>query len=443
MSKLQHRYQNYLIIAILFSLPFYFIRLKYGWASLNLIEILILILAVLWLFNRKTKDILHSAKYFRNYIFPTILILFGVSLSIIFNKNFHMGLGILKGWFIFPIVFASVLFGFLKEDHKLLGKIFVTLFASGFIISLVGIYYKLSGILTYDGRLRIFYDSPNQLAMFIAPTLLIGVFILGQKKLFWERALIWVGIILNVSNLYLTKSFGSWMAVGLALVIIMYFRYREKMRWMYFLLPLIFLLFFLGITGAAKYKSIENLGDRSSLMSRIMIWKSAGAMLKDNPFFGIGAGNFQNKYLEYQKYYPPYLEWSVPQPHNLFLAFWLETGFIGFLGFILLLIQFFKDNRKVYLLAKINKNNDNFIREKKRQTSDSLHDKEYFGGGAIGNDHLYGVLCLAIMIYFLIHGLVDTTYWRNDMAFLFWVIVSVNLYLVSKKETQQIETRKL
>ena len=27
---------------------------------------------------------------------------------------------------------------------------------------------------------------------------------------------------------------------------------------------------------------------------------------------------------EYQKHFPPYLEWAVPQPHNLYLAFWLQ-----------------------------------------------------------------------------------------------------------------------
>ena len=72
-----------------------------------------------------------------------------------------------------------------------------------------------------------------------------------------------------------------------------------------------------------------------------MIWKSAGLMIKNNPLFGIGPGNFQEKYMEYQKYFPPYLEWAVPQPHNIFLAFWLESGLIGLAGFILLLLYFF------------------------------------------------------------------------------------------------------
>ena len=31
------------------------------------------------------------------------------------------------------------------------------------------------------------------------------------------------------------------------------------------------------------------------------------------------------------------------------------------------------------------------------------------------------------MLYFLIHGLVDTTYWRNDLAMVFWMMAAVNI----------------
>jgi len=122
-------------------------------------------------------------------------------------------------------------------------------------------------------------------------------------------------------------------------------------------------------------------------------------MIERNPVFGIGPGNFQKTYLEYQKYFPPYLEWAVPQPHNLYLAFWLESGLSGLIGFIWLLVLFFRDNKKA--------------REYNLET---------------------GLLCLAIILYFLIHGLVDTTYWRNDMAVIFWAVIVANLYISKQSD---------
>jgi O-antigen ligase len=433
---------QFLILAILFSLPFYFIKFKYSWMSLNLTEALIILLFLCWIISKEKKfPILNN----RNLI-PIGLILVGVMSSILINKNYYIGFGILKGWFFLPLVFAVILFDRLKKDPGLLDNIFVSLFASGILVSIIGIYYKLSGFLTYDGRLRIFYDSPNQLAMFLAPVFLIGVIKFGFKELprfyqgkgkaeLWKSGLKVVGIFLMASNLYLTKSYGAWLSVGVVIAVVFWLEYVALLNKKYFSISLFILFILLGWASFAKYNSIEKLGERSSLASRAMIWKSAGLMIKNNPLFGVGPGNFQNKYLEYQKYFPPYLEWSVPQPHNLFLAFWLEAGLTGIIGFIWLLALFFRDNKKVYSFTKINKYN-NSIDEIKKQTGDSLDDKEYFGGEAIPNNYSYGILCLALVLYFIFHGLIDTTYWRNDMAVVFWLVISLNLYLTFRKDEE-------
>ncbi|MDD5489068.1 MAG: O-antigen ligase family protein [Candidatus Moranbacteria bacterium] len=326
-------------------------------------------------------------------------------MSVIANKNYYVGLGVIKGWFIFPIIFAVILFDNLKKDEKLPNKIFVALFASGVFVAAEGIYFWLSGLLTYDGRLRIFFDSPNQLAMFLAPVFLIGILKFGfeesrqlccreGKVELWKLMGIMLGLILILFNLYLTKSYGAWLAIGLALIVVFWLKYRKKIGRRYAAMMIIFFLTIISAISYAKFENIKNLGSRSSLASRVMIWKSAGLMIEKNPVFGIGPGNFQNKYLKYQKYFPPYLEWAVPQPHNLYLAFWLESGLAGLAGFFWVIWLFFKDNKKT--------------RE---------HNLEA------------GLLCLAIILYFLVHGLVDTTYWRNDMAVVFWTVVVVNIYL--------------
>jgi O-antigen ligase len=94
------------------------------------------------------------------------------------------------------------------------------------------------------------------------------------------------------------------------------------------MLPVFFLM---------SHSQVENLsGERSSLSSRVMIWRTGLYSLADHPLWGIGLGNFQKIYLEHQPYFSPYLEWAVPQPHNFVLALWLQAGLLGLtlLGYI-------------------------------------------------------------------------------------------------------------
>ena len=408
--KIQN-FQEFFVLTTLFLLPFYFIKFKYHWVSLNLIEILILALLSFWIFDRDTKYQIPNTLPRRQagrYQIPVTLILGGVALSIIVNKNYYIGLGILKGWFILPIVFALIFYNDLKKNEKLLDWSLAAFFWGGAFVSVEGIYYWINGLLTYDGRLKIFYDSPNQLAMCLAPLFLIGVK-LGFEELraqaskgkaeLWKAGLIIAGTFLVALNLYLTRSYGAWFAISSALAVVFWLKYRKNWYRKHLFIIIIISIILFSWAGFSRFEGIKNLDNRSSLASREMIWKSAGLMIKSNPFFGIGPGNFQNKYLEYQKYFPPYLEWAVPQPHNLFLAFWLEAGVIGLIGFIWLLVLFFRDNKK-----------------------------------AIENNRLYGTLYLAIILYFLFHGLIDTTYWRNDMAILFWMVVAINVHLARNQK---------
>ncbi len=393
--------QEFIISAILFCLPFYFIRLKHDWISFSIVEILIISLFILWILSKEEKYLVVNNKY----SIPVALIITGLLLSTAVNKNYYTGLGVIKGWFLFPVLLAIIYRERLKKNEEFLGWSLKAFFWGGAFLSVLGIFYRAFDSLTYDGRLRIFYDSPNQLAMYLAPVFLVGIFLFYKEACKKHKLVYALGLVLISINLYFTFSFGAWVALVLALGASFWFSrnviWKEGRK---FIAIMAVLLVVISIFWAGFYKlgDIGPEGERSSLASRAMIWKSAGLMVKNSPFFGIGPGNFQEKYLEHQKYFPPYLEWAVPQPHNLFLAFWLEAGILGLVGFAWLLILFFRDNKKT---------RDNFPKT--------------------------GLLCLAVMLYFLIHGLVDTTYWRNDMAVIFWAVIAANLFLAEKMVSEK------
>ena len=261
------------------------------------------------------------------------------------------------------------------EERK---NIFKAFYLSALAISFIGLIYFFGGQMTYDGRLQALFNSPNYLAMYLAPAIIMGaIFFQENRKIYG------ISLAIILSTFYLTLSYAAWMAVLLALFITLWLNKKLSRKWLW--LPLILLAVFIFFqSGTKKMSDFLQKDPRSSISSREMIWSASKKILADHWFLGIGPGNFQDKYLEYQRYFPPYLEWAVPQPHSLYLAFWLQSGLVGFLGFILLIFRWFKN---IF-----------------QRPADNLK-----------------WISLGIMLYILIHGLVDTTYFKNDLAIIFWL----------------------
>jgi O-antigen ligase len=418
----------WVINLLIFLLPAYLFRFKIAGLSTNFFEICFLFIFIWWIIEKRYKGRKKSKDdfmlIFRQFInrdrllsFGISLLLIGASLSTVFSLDARMGLGILKSWFIIPIIFAFIIIDsqisrFANAKQKI--YILKSLAISGATVSIISIFYLILGITTYDGRLRAFFEHSNHLAMCLAPCFLIVVgHLLSQiksqkNKIFWFISLFIISI-----PLYFTYSYGAWMGIiaGTLLILWRHLKisgnkkeYGKRKKKLYYYI-IILLIVVIGLVQLSQPK-LQNIfiTQRSSFHSRLMIWRSAFHVLEDNWFLGIGPGMFQEYYLDYQKYFSPYLEWAVPQPHNIFLAFWLQTGIIGFTGFILILVWFFRTGLKS--IHKISKN-------KKEALT------------AYGSYGLYVSVLMAIMIYFLVHGIVDTLYWKNDLSVVFWVIIAL------------------
>jgi len=471
MSKLFFWAMNLLV----FLLPTYLFRFKIAGLSTNFFEICFLFIFIWWVIEKRykkregLKD--NFMLTFRQFInqnrllsYGISLLLMGISLSTVFSPNQLTSLGIVKSWFIIPIALVWMIintfpenlklktqnskFTFSRQDFESSVKVprrdvggssiasssipnffyhpvslLKSLAFSGLIVTFISLGYLFNNNLTYDGRLKAFFEHPNHLAMYLAPCLLIIVGHLlsrieSQKnKIFWFVSLFIISI-----PLYFTYSYGAWMGIVIGGVTLLWGYRRIKTRpesrkaisrkALMILMVFIVIFAFVILTQAnsPKFQNIF-ITQRSSLHSRLMIWRSASYILKNNWLLGIGPGMFQKHYLNYQKYFSPYLEWAVPQPHNIFLAFWLQTGIIGFTGFILILIRFFRAGLKA--IHKISKNK---------------------------KEALTALILMAIMIYTLIHGLVDTLYWKNDLAVTFWVVIALMSIICHQDYLQRKES---
>ncbi|MEF3691936.1 MAG: O-antigen ligase family protein [Candidatus Moraniibacteriota bacterium] len=388
-----------LIYLTVFLSPTYLVKLEFFSIPSNFLDLLICAVVFGWIIKNKTafpvkiKNFLKRNKALSLSVF---LIITGVSLSLLQMEDYLSGLGIIKSWFILPLLFGFILNDEIKNNQA--GqKVLNALFYSSFSMAFLGLLFVLTGDLTYDKRLAAVFLSPNHLAMFLTYGSIIG---LGKIILLREKNYLLYFLNLTVLiALFFTRSYLAWGGLTVAIFFLLTLS-SSKNKKVLLILSFVAILstFFIFEKNSAKFSDLVNFSERSSLSSRLIIWRSSFKILSDNWLWGIGPGNFQNKYLQYQPYFPPYLEWAVPQPHSLFLAFYLQTGLIGFLGFIFLLISWIFQKIKILVLSK-----------------------DY------STANLNKVL-LALIIYTLFHGLLDTPYWKNDLALIFWIIIFLKDY---------------
>lgn len=407
MTQLLQVYKKYsshltcenLLSLIVFFAPLYLIRFSIFNIPTNFLEISILI-AFFFCLPSKPNDT-QEIRIEKKYLILIIFIFLGLISSALYNQNLLRELGIIKGWFIFPLIFSLLLIKNTKDIQDA-NKILKAYFFSASIMSLLGLFFIATNRFTFDGRLEIFYNSPNYLAMFLAPAVLIGFYFLQNKPVSKQLLIAQITILIN---LYFTYSYSAWIAI-LFSAILFFLITNKDIFYNKKIIIFSLLIFLLAISqiNNQKMQNILNPENHSSLESRLVIWRSTAKIITDNFWLGIGPGNFQEKYLEYQKYFPPYPEWAVPHPHNIFLAFWLQSGIIGLISFVLLLILWLQ---AVFLVIS-----------KKRSAPEKK----------------LGALLVVIMLYFLLHGMTDTTYWKNDLSLYFWTFFSLGIFFTNIKD---------
>jgi len=430
------------ICLLIFCLPLYLVRFNVFGIPTTVLEVIIYGLFVIWLVQRGFKGMRKDLKGFKGVILPIALIIIGVSLATIFSSDLRTSAGIWKAWFIDPLLLFIVIISSIKSLNQI-KKVLYSLFLSGVVVSIISLVYLIQDKFDPSGRLQAFYNSPNYLAMYLAPALIISFWILSSEAVYFLKpvrrpseaphssssaslsrfartmpasacgkfqkvyrfAFIPLFTICLLLSIIFSQSFGAWLgiivAIGFGLILYFYESKNKKMVWIILILVLAAVLF-LG-----NVKLFVSISGDSSIMARLLIWQKAWQVFQTKPVLGIGPGTLNN-------YFPSYPQWGVPQPHNVYLAFLVQTGIIGFIGFLWLLVWFFKIGIK---------NLKYKIKPKALGRARLLGNWEL----RIGN-----LILISIMIYILVHGLVDTTYWKNDLSIIFWLIVGLMAVLQNR-----------
>jgi putative inorganic carbon (HCO3(-)) transporter len=240
--------------------------------------------------------------------------------------------------------------------------------------------------------LRASFCSRNDFGGWLIMLILIFSSILITKQLKGLRSIIKKGllaglIVLLIICLILTYSRGAWLGflTGLSLIGYWYFRslsYRSKiLAYLSGIICLVSILFILPQTVKERIKFI---GSIDSNVIRINLWKESLNIIKDFPILGCGLNTYSVVAPNYKIH-----EGGGIYPHNSFLQMAAETGIVGLVSFIWILVALFRLGFRI-----LNKRKDPL---------------------------LLGIL--AGILAFLVQSFFDTNLYALQLVVLFWFMV--------------------
>ncbi len=252
--------------------------------------------------------------------------------------------------------------------------------------------------ITAQGVLRALgylYGSPNNLALFlerIVPILMaVSLFGLGIRRKLYLVSLVIVGL-----AAYLTYSMGMLLLALPTAMMLMTLIKGDKRAWLGAGAGITLLgIALLPLSQTERFLNIFRFNSGSTVFFRIKLWESSLTMLSERPFTGVGLDNFLYHYRT--RYILP-TAWADPNlnhPHNLFLDYAVRLGLWGVLILLWLQWQFWSNAWRTY-----------------RRLNDPTLQAIVLG-------------LMGSMSTFLMHGLVDNSYFLTDLAFTFFLSVGV------------------
>ena len=346
-----------------------------------------------------------------------MLIVYSVIISYIPSASAFMAFSYIL-YILFYFVFKNTI-----RTKKQLFSVISLLVSGGFVVSLFGIFQRVTGRgftmtdawidtdMFTNNQIRIYstLDNPNVLGeylLFIIPLALAGIYYFRN----YMYKLVSVGILAAAGlAMVLTLSRGAWL--GLIVAAILYTLIKDRrLIWLGIVLVL-FAPMFVPQSIVERFMSIGDLTDSSSAY-RLNILLASLNMIQDFWPIGIGLGTNVFVFI-YQKF--AFTAVYAPHSHNLFMQIMIELGIWGLILFAVIMVTFLKN-----FLTNISKVKSSFY------TSVSA------------------ALCAGMMGY-LIQGFTDHVWYNYRVVAFFWVIIGLSTVLnrLMKEEISHANIQKI
>jgi O-antigen ligase len=244
-------------------------------------------------------------------------------------------------------------------------------------------------------RVRSVFRHPNELALYLGRLVPVSAALALFGPRGWRTWAYLVATMLMIGAVGLSFSRGGYLGIAAALFVLLCATGKKRLIWGY---VIAFVAVSVGAfaTGIERFTSIIHPASGSDGL-RLDIWRSAAAMLRDHPAWGVGLDQFIS---QYPRYIRPsaWQERFTAHPHNIVLDFYVRLGLLGLTWLIFTVPPFIVRG----------------WRAARRRMAEGETLRFALVIGATG-----------ALVDFTVHGMVDQDYFLHMLAYGFWSAVLI------------------
>lgn len=379
------------VFLFLAALPAYLLRLEIFSLPTTMLELMLGVLTIFWLvrflFLKERIDLL----FVKPWLPPLILLIVAGLISVAVAPDKVAALGLFRAYIIEPILFSAIFYTILKQPKDAETALFF-LGLGALPVALFAIYQRLTGQAIpipwdIEQRATSVFPYPNAVGLYLGPIIVLGAGALWRSFRIKNHPQTWFWLstmAASVAAIIFSRTEATWAALAATLVLTGLFIKKWRK------LTLVVLTLFVALAVLTPIvRSKLFLQDYSGTV-RLKQWEESINMLKDNWFFGAGLSGYPTALAPYHTHQ----EIEIFQyPHNIILNIWSELGLLGLIAAAWLAVLSVKTFRQA---------------QKKQPSFNWL-----------------AFAAAAALLEMTIHGLVDVPFFKNDLAMLTAIILTL------------------
>lgn len=362
------------------ALPLYTVRWHYGPLPTTLLETLIIVTALSYVTARFRQGARRPVATYLDI--PIVVLLIVAAVSVLVAADHRAALGLFRAYFLEPVAIFYIAVDVLRRPVHM-QRLLVAFAAGSSAFALLNLWVFYDALIVnsvYVGNApNALYGDANYVAIYMEPpfAMAAALVLLGREVRWKAIGVVW--LVLTGAALVTSFSKGAFMALAVLVLVVVVT--VPRWRWV------------VGVAFAGALvvaTQVPLLMARlatvaSSLDGRQQLFAQTLELARTHPIFGVGLGG-----------YTMLFRGVTPEiyPHDVWLTFWVETGIAGAITFGVILFALLWRGWRAW--------------------PSTVGFERVVLWGALGG-----------LVLWLVHGFVDSPYWKNDFSVEFWILAAI------------------